>query len=92
MAESVHIQLFNQTRVKDRGVRFGDYHVFVKIVKKLLCFELGYLSNPEEETTLIPDNSRKVPQQVYLMDSPAILSTLNRYNLTDKVFCIEFVL
>ncbi|EIJ78995.1 N-acetylmuramoyl-L-alanine amidase, family 3 [Bacillus methanolicus PB1] len=49
LAESVHSATISQTKMKDRGVRFGDYHVLRETNKNAILLELGYLSNPAEE-------------------------------------------
>lgn len=52
LAEAVHSSTISQTKLKDRGVRFGDYHVLRENSQKAILLELGYLSNPAEETTV----------------------------------------
>lgn len=52
LAEAVHSSTVNQTKLKDRGARFGDYHVLRENNQKAILLELGYLSNPAEETTV----------------------------------------
>ncbi|WP_442595161.1 SH3 domain-containing protein [Neobacillus sp. D3-1R] len=52
LAEAVHSSVISQTKLKDRGVRFGDYHVLRENNQKAILLELGYLSNPAEETTV----------------------------------------
>ncbi|MCK6204932.1 SH3 domain-containing protein [Bacillus infantis] len=49
LAESVHSSLAAQTKLKDRGVRAGDYFVIRENNKNAILLELGYLSNPAEE-------------------------------------------
>ncbi|MDE3839727.1 N-acetylmuramoyl-L-alanine amidase [Bacillus methanolicus] len=49
LAASVHLATISQTKMKDRGVRFGDYHVLRETNKNAILLELGYLSNPAEE-------------------------------------------
>ncbi|WML45509.1 SH3 domain-containing protein [Neobacillus sp. PS3-40] len=52
LAQYIYSSTLNQTKVKDRGVRFGDFHVIRENSQKATLLELGYLSNPEEELTL----------------------------------------
>lgn len=52
LAEAVHSSTVVQTKLKDRGARFGDYHVLRENNQNAILLELGYLSNPSEETTV----------------------------------------
>ncbi len=52
LAESVYGSTVAQTKLNDRGVRVGDFHVIRENSKEAVLMELGYLSNPEEEITL----------------------------------------
>jgi N-acetylmuramoyl-L-alanine amidase len=52
LAEAIHGATVSQTNLKDRGARFGDYHVIRETSQKAVLIELGYLSNPAEETTV----------------------------------------
>jgi N-acetylmuramoyl-L-alanine amidase len=52
LAEAVHSSTVTQTKLKDRGARFGDYHVLRENNQNAILLELGYLSNPSEETTV----------------------------------------
>jgi N-acetylmuramoyl-L-alanine amidase len=52
LAEAVHSSTIGQTKLKDRRARFGDYHVLRETNQKAILLELGYLSNPAEETTV----------------------------------------
>jgi N-acetylmuramoyl-L-alanine amidase len=52
LAVAVHSSTLDQTKLKDRGARFGDYHVIRENNQKAILIELGYLSNPAEETTV----------------------------------------
>ncbi|AZN42585.1 N-acetylmuramoyl-L-alanine amidase family protein [Paenibacillus albus] len=53
IAEKIHDQLFKQDlNTKDRGVRFGDYHVIRENAKPAVLLELGYISNKKEETRM----------------------------------------
>ncbi|MFD2446179.1 SH3 domain-containing protein [Bacillus sp. CGMCC 1.16607] len=52
LAETVHASTIGETKMKDRSARFGDYHVLRENSQKAVLIELGYLSNPAEETTV----------------------------------------
>lgn len=52
LAETVYTSTINETGLKNRGVRFGDFHVIRENSQKATLIELGYLSNPTEEMTL----------------------------------------
>lgn len=52
LAEYVYNAANSQTRLKSRGVRYGDYHVVRENQRAAVLMELGYLSNSAEETTL----------------------------------------
>ncbi|NHC39456.1 SH3 domain-containing protein [Bacillus sp. MM2020_1] len=52
LAESIFASTIGQTKLKSRGVRFGDFHVIRENSQKAVLIELGYLSNPEEEMTI----------------------------------------
>jgi N-acetylmuramoyl-L-alanine amidase len=52
LAEAIHNSTIDQTKLRDRGARFGDYHVIRETNQKAILLELGYLSNPAEETTV----------------------------------------
>jgi N-acetylmuramoyl-L-alanine amidase len=49
LGEQIHASVINRTMLKDRGTRFGDYHVIRENRQKAVLLELGYLSNPAEE-------------------------------------------
>jgi N-acetylmuramoyl-L-alanine amidase len=53
LAESVHHSVVEKTKLKDRGARFGDYHVIRENTQNAILVELGYLSNPTEETIVL---------------------------------------
>jgi N-acetylmuramoyl-L-alanine amidase len=55
LAESVHSATIKKTKMKDRGVRFGDYYVIRETNKNAILLELGYLSNPTEEIFVTSD-------------------------------------
>jgi N-acetylmuramoyl-L-alanine amidase len=52
LADSLFASTIGQTKLQNRGVRFGDYHVLRENSQSAVLMELGYLSNPEEELTL----------------------------------------
>jgi N-acetylmuramoyl-L-alanine amidase len=52
LAESIFASTVGQTKLKSRGVRFGDFHVLRENSQKAVLMELGYLSNLEEEMTI----------------------------------------
>ncbi|MFJ5715493.1 SH3 domain-containing protein [Neobacillus sp. NPDC093127] len=52
LADTLYASTVGQTKLKNRGVRFGDFHVVRENSQKAVLMELGYLSNPEEEMTL----------------------------------------
>ncbi|MEH7504977.1 SH3 domain-containing protein [Neobacillus drentensis] len=52
LADSIFASTVGQTKLKSRGVRFGDFHVIRENSQKAVLMELGYLSNPEEEMTI----------------------------------------
>ncbi|WP_171016648.1 N-acetylmuramoyl-L-alanine amidase [Pseudalkalibacillus caeni] len=52
LAKDIHKQLIKNTGLRDRKVRYGNYHVLRTNAAPSVLFELGYLSNPWEETIL----------------------------------------
>lgn len=52
LADTIYTSTVGQTKLKNRGVRFGDFHVIRENSQKATLIELGYLSNPEEEITV----------------------------------------
>lgn len=55
LASSLHSAIVQSTGLKDRGVRFGDYHVLRENKRNATLLELGYLSNPAEENLITTD-------------------------------------
>lgn len=49
LATVLHSSIVQSTKLKNRGARFGDYHVLRENKQKAVLLELGYLSNPAEE-------------------------------------------
>lgn len=67
LATTIHASIVAQTKIKDRGARFGDYHVLRENNRNGVLLELGYLSNPIEETLIVSDQyQEKVATGVYL--------------------------
>lgn len=56
LASNIHLATQSQTKLKSRGVRFGDYHVIRENKQNAALLELGYLSNPTEEFILNSDS------------------------------------
>lgn len=52
LADTLYTSTVSQTKLANRGVRFGDFHVIRENPQKAALMELGYLSNPEEEMTV----------------------------------------
>jgi N-acetylmuramoyl-L-alanine amidase len=50
LATTVGKEVSSFTKLKDRGVRYGDYHVLRENKRASVLLELGYLSNSAEET------------------------------------------
>ncbi|MGG7619766.1 SH3 domain-containing protein [Bacillus coreaensis] len=50
LATAVGKEVASFTKLKDRGVRYGDYHVLRENKRSSVLLELGYLSNSAEET------------------------------------------
>lgn len=50
LATTVGKEVASFTKLKDRGVRYGDYHVLRENKRASVLLELGYLSNSAEET------------------------------------------
>ncbi|WP_163101828.1 SH3 domain-containing protein [Peribacillus alkalitolerans] len=53
LADEIHSKLISGTSMKDRNVRKGDYHVIRENGASGILLELGYLSNPAEEMTVL---------------------------------------
>ncbi|NMD70584.1 SH3 domain-containing protein [Bacillus sp. DNRA2] len=52
LASALHTAVVQYTGLKDRGVRHGDYHVIRENKRNAALLELGYLSNPTEESLI----------------------------------------
>lgn len=61
LASSVHKSINSLTRLKDRGVRQGNYHVIRENKQNAILLELGYISNPTEELLV---NTNQYQEQV----------------------------
>ncbi|WHZ56657.1 SH3 domain-containing protein [Metabacillus hrfriensis] len=66
LASPVHSELMRQTKLKDRGTKFGDYHVIRENNQPAILLELGYVSNSTEEMTVRSSTyQERVAQGVY---------------------------
>lgn len=52
LASSLHSAIVQSIGLKDRGVRYGDYHVLRENKRNAALLELGYLSNSAEENII----------------------------------------
>jgi N-acetylmuramoyl-L-alanine amidase len=52
LTESLYSAAVGKTRLNNRGVGIGDYHVVRENKQKAVLMELGFISNPEEEMTV----------------------------------------
>ncbi|WP_090572546.1 N-acetylmuramoyl-L-alanine amidase [Paenibacillus sp. OV219] len=74
IAEKIHDQIFKQDmNTKDRGVRFGDYHVIRENAKPAVLLELGYISNKNEETRM---QSQSFQDQVSTAIASGVVNSL----------------
>jgi N-acetylmuramoyl-L-alanine amidase len=53
LAASIYSQLTTIHHVKQRGIRFGDFHVLRENNRPSVLLELGYLSNPTEGQLIV---------------------------------------
>ncbi|RLQ98097.1 SH3 domain-containing protein [Falsibacillus albus] len=53
LADALDAGVSNQIGLRDRGVRFGDFHVIRENSQPATLMELGYLSNSTEEATIL---------------------------------------
>ncbi|WP_165970846.1 SH3 domain-containing protein [Peribacillus frigoritolerans] len=66
LASPVHSELMKQTKLKDRGTKFGDYHVIRENNQPAVLLELGYVSNSTEELTVRSNAyQERVAQGIY---------------------------
>jgi len=49
LAKELHFSVINKTKLNNRDVRYGNYHVLRENRQNSALLELGYLSNPTEE-------------------------------------------
>ncbi|MBO8155968.1 MAG: SH3 domain-containing protein [Bacillaceae bacterium] len=49
LANALHKKIIDATQLKDRRVKYGNYHVIRENKQPSVLLELGFLSNPEEE-------------------------------------------
>lgn len=61
LASAVHRSTIARTGLKDRDIRFGDYHVIRENRHNSVLLELGFISNPTEELIL---NTEQFQEQV----------------------------
>ncbi|AYC29719.1 SH3 domain-containing protein [Paenisporosarcina cavernae] len=59
LAQAVHEQLKTKISLRDRGVQRGNYLVLRENKQKAILIELGFLSNPSEERTLVTEQFRE---------------------------------
>lgn len=52
LASDVHSEVVKRSPIPDRGVLFGDYYVLRENKRPAMLYELGYLSQPQEETII----------------------------------------
>jgi N-acetylmuramoyl-L-alanine amidase len=52
LANVIHKAIMEQVSLRDRGVRFGDYHVLRENSQTAILLELGFISNFEEENII----------------------------------------
>jgi N-acetylmuramoyl-L-alanine amidase len=72
LAASIYSQLTTIDNMKQRGIRFGDFHVLRENHQPSVLLELGYLSNPTEEPFIVsPYYQEKV--------TDAIVESLKNY-------------
>ncbi len=49
ISEDKHKELIKKTGLRDRTVKFGNFHVLRENKQPSILLELGFLSNPQEE-------------------------------------------
>lgn len=59
LAEYVHAGITKKVSLRDRGVQQGNYLVLRENRQNAILLELGYLSNPNEERTIVSDYYRE---------------------------------
>lgn len=59
LAEYVHAGLSKKVEIRDRGVQPGNYLVLRENRQAAILIELGFLSNPNEERTVVTDKYRE---------------------------------
>ncbi|WP_243386211.1 SH3 domain-containing protein [Bacillus kexueae] len=74
LAEVIQKQLIKNTNLRDRGVKFGNFHVIRENYYPAVLLELGFLSNPTEEWTI---NTSVFQEQVSQAIYNGVVSYLN---------------
>lgn len=59
MAETINKHIGSAVKLKDRGVRYGNYYVLRDNHRPSILLELGYLSNPNEEGVIATNKYRE---------------------------------
>ncbi len=52
IASSIQAELVRSTRSKDRGIKFANYYVLKYTLCPAVLAEVGFITNPEEESSL----------------------------------------
>ncbi|MFC0270122.1 SH3 domain-containing protein [Metabacillus herbersteinensis] len=66
LATSLHNELAKQSNIKNRGVRYGNFHVVRENKKPSVLLELGFISNSTEELTVGTNSyQERVSQAIY---------------------------
>jgi N-acetylmuramoyl-L-alanine amidase len=59
LAKMIQAEMVNHTGLKDRGSKFGNYHVLRENKRPAVLLELGFLSNPTEEKLVATSSYQK---------------------------------
>lgn len=60
LANNIHSSIVNSTKLKNREVQHGDYYVLRENYNDAILLELGFLSNPTEETYIATDRFQTI--------------------------------
>ncbi|MFD2926073.1 N-acetylmuramoyl-L-alanine amidase [Halobacillus naozhouensis] len=63
LASNIQSGMVGTTKLRDRGIRHGDFHVLRNNNKPAVLLELGFLSNPNEEQTVSSTSYQKKVSQ-----------------------------